>query len=288
MILTNAARIIVPRAPIADIIPVFNPDFTYIYSHFRLAKGYTGFCRQVRRSSDNAVLDVGFTSGGLYDIKKELAWAAGSNTTVTRLYDQVAGSLAPYFETGGGVVTASTSGSPTLFRGHPAMLVASGAWMGTFGQSVSAEEFFSVTLIGSMSGSGGALMALGGERSGLTVVNGGRAYDSGPFDWSEKADGGIRPWYWAGAIPGSSAPFMYSTQYDMAEFSVSAYVNGTLVSPAPFIDSEEGDPMPISSGIGTMYLYGGVGGSLIHTFASGDPSVMTTLLAGGNAKNWIY
>lgn len=49
--------------------------------------GWAGNCLQVRRSSDNATLDIGF-SGNVVDFASADAFAAGSNLFVTTFYDQ--------------------------------------------------------------------------------------------------------------------------------------------------------------------------------------------------------
>jgi len=54
----------------------------------RLRKEYTGFCIKVRRSSDNAELDIGFVDGVL-DIATLLTFVGSGNGFVSIIYDQV-------------------------------------------------------------------------------------------------------------------------------------------------------------------------------------------------------
>jgi len=54
----------------------------------KLDKNYTGFCIKVRRSSDNAELDIGF-SNDVLDTASLLTFAGSGNAFVTIIYDQV-------------------------------------------------------------------------------------------------------------------------------------------------------------------------------------------------------
>jgi len=58
------------------------------YSLRRLRNAYTGSCIRVRRSSDNAELDIGFTSTGVLDTVALLAHVGAGNGFVTTWYDQ--------------------------------------------------------------------------------------------------------------------------------------------------------------------------------------------------------
>jgi hypothetical protein len=53
-----------------------------------LRNAYTGSCIRVRRSSDNAELDIGFTSTGVLDTAALLAHVGAGNGFVTTWYDQ--------------------------------------------------------------------------------------------------------------------------------------------------------------------------------------------------------
>jgi len=58
------------------------------YGLRRLRRLYTGFCIRVRRSSDNAQLDIGFDSQGNLDISALLAFVGTGSGFVTIWYDQ--------------------------------------------------------------------------------------------------------------------------------------------------------------------------------------------------------
>lgn len=58
------------------------------YGLRKLRRAYTGFCIRVRRSSDDAVLDVGFDSQGNLDVLLLLAFVGNSGGFVVILYDQ--------------------------------------------------------------------------------------------------------------------------------------------------------------------------------------------------------
>lgn len=278
-----------PKAPIADI---FDPseinEFSAIYSHFRLVKGYTGFCRRVRRASDSATLDVGFTAGGLYNLKAELLWAAGSSTTVTRIYNQNTASvvLGAYLESDTGIV-ASTSGAGVMLAGYPAMSLGSGV-SAFSAESYSSEEIAAASMIASVS-AGTKLFSISAEGDGFSANVGTRSFDSGPFEWSEY-DGGVRPYFRSAAIPSASTPFLLGATYDTGAFIAdSAHINGVTVSPAPFIDSEEGPTEPVGMYFGQAFIGGGGGTVVCHTFVlDSGLTLHNKLRDAGNARNWIY
>jgi hypothetical protein len=58
------------------------------YGLRRLRRLYTGFCIRVRRSSDNAELDIGFDSQGNLDILALLSFVGTGSGFVTTWYDQ--------------------------------------------------------------------------------------------------------------------------------------------------------------------------------------------------------
>jgi hypothetical protein len=61
---------------------------TVAYSVRKLSKTYHGFCIRVRRSSDNASLDIGFDTNGELDIATMLAFVGSANGFVSIWYDQ--------------------------------------------------------------------------------------------------------------------------------------------------------------------------------------------------------
>jgi hypothetical protein len=63
------------------------PNATAAFSLRKLSTNYNGNCIRVRRSSDNAEQDIGF-SGGLLDINTLLSFVGVENAFVTTWYDQ--------------------------------------------------------------------------------------------------------------------------------------------------------------------------------------------------------
>jgi len=64
------------------------PGATAAYSFRKLRTGYTGAAMQVRRSSDNATQDIGFTSNGNFDAAAFNAFVGSGTGYVNRWYDQ--------------------------------------------------------------------------------------------------------------------------------------------------------------------------------------------------------
>lgn len=58
------------------------------YSVRKLTKNYTGYCMQVRRSSDNATRDIGFVANGDFDTATLLSFVGGNDGYVKIWYDQ--------------------------------------------------------------------------------------------------------------------------------------------------------------------------------------------------------
>jgi hypothetical protein len=74
--------------PPAPLLLDLYPGAAAAYSLRKLSENYFGFSIQVRRSSDNAVLDIGFTSNGDLDTSALLAHCSSGNGFVTTWYDQ--------------------------------------------------------------------------------------------------------------------------------------------------------------------------------------------------------
>lgn len=282
------AQLLVPRAPIADSLNLPD-DLADIYSMFRLRVGYSGPCRRVRRS-DNSETDIGFTAGGLYDIKAETIWAAGSDTYVTRWYNQssYAGSFrAPYLEFTGvnasaprGIVSSAaiTIGSyPAIeFRDSSLMqpsLPAAGGY----------EEYLSVVFIGAATFSAPSVDAFlwsinadGAETSILTRVREagrGTVVDYGPYDSSTEF---TRP---SGDF---SSPSLIVTSYATGSpYLQTAWVNGSSRSA-----SRSKTPSGVYYGLGLT-----IGPNVMHTLiidGGGGRDIHDAAKASFNNKNWIY
>ncbi|WP_233863468.1 arabinofuranosidase catalytic domain-containing protein [Paraburkholderia adhaesiva] len=98
-----------------------------------LRGGYTGPCVNVRRDSDNATADIGFTATGDLDIASLLAFVGTANGFVTTLYDQTANASSasnlvrsvateqPQIVTNGALNTAASgSARPAMLSGATA------------------------------------------------------------------------------------------------------------------------------------------------------------------------
>lgn len=64
------------------------PDASAAFSLRRLRSGYIGPLVRVRRSSDDAELDIGYTSGGMIDLTALLTHCGAGSGFVSRWYDQ--------------------------------------------------------------------------------------------------------------------------------------------------------------------------------------------------------
>lgn len=73
-------------APLLDHFDI-SPGLGAAWSLRKLKTTYNGPCIQVRRSGDNAVLDIGF-SGNTLDITSLLNFAGATNVYVSKMYDQ--------------------------------------------------------------------------------------------------------------------------------------------------------------------------------------------------------
>lgn len=78
----------VPATPVIDLLGV---SASVAYSLRRLRAAYSGSCIRVRRSSDNAEADIGFTSGGHLDTVALSAHVGAGAGFVTTFYDQTTG-----------------------------------------------------------------------------------------------------------------------------------------------------------------------------------------------------
>lgn len=104
--------------------PPLEPLAAQLYAAYglcRLVSAYAGPCLRVRRSSDNAQLDIGF-AGGLIDIPALLAFVGTASGTVAIWYDQSgngrhatqAGTAAQPRLVNAGVLDTGPSGRPVL------------------------------------------------------------------------------------------------------------------------------------------------------------------------------
>lgn len=91
--------------PVPGIVPGLNMPSSGLQALFSTAQqiSWSGSCLRVKRSSDNTQLDIGFVNGYM-DMAAAVAFAAGSNLTVIKIYDQ----------SGNGNDLVNSGGAPTL------------------------------------------------------------------------------------------------------------------------------------------------------------------------------
>ena len=92
------------------------PGAYFGYSVRKLRNAYTGYCMQVKRSSDSAVTDVGFDSNGNLDTGSITTFVGANNGFVNVWYDQSGNglNLTPDSTTGNGFFIVSSGTLRTL------------------------------------------------------------------------------------------------------------------------------------------------------------------------------
>lgn len=90
----------------SGILDTIGVNHVAAYSLRRLRGGYTGNCVNVRRSSDDALLDIGFDSNGDFDQTAFSAFVGGGSGYVKKWYDQSGN--------GYDVVQTTNASQPTL------------------------------------------------------------------------------------------------------------------------------------------------------------------------------
>jgi hypothetical protein len=132
MILSSHGVIASQIASFVGLLDLY-PNAAAAYSVRKLSTAYTGSAIRVRRSSDNAEQDIGF-SGGNLDTTSLTSFCSGTNGFVTTWYDQsgngnnvtqITATNQPQIVSGGSVLT--TNGKPNLsFDGNNDYLITSG------------------------------------------------------------------------------------------------------------------------------------------------------------------
>jgi hypothetical protein len=127
---------------------------TVAYGLRQLTKSYPGACINVRRSSDNTALDIGFASGQL-DIATLLNFVGSGNGFVTKIYNQ--GTL----RSSGDALQSTAAAQPQIvvsgvlqtFNSRPALLFSGAQSLQTAGsvQAVGASALYSVNAVANAS-----------------------------------------------------------------------------------------------------------------------------------------
>ncbi len=132
---------------------------TVAFSVRKLSSNYTGNCMQVRRSSDNATLNIGFTSGGELDISSLLAFVGPGDAFVVIWYDQSGNNK--------NFTQSSTSNQPRIVNAGNIELENAKPFIRFFGQ-VNTGAFNSLNLASAMTTTGHVAIvnkfAIGGGR----------------------------------------------------------------------------------------------------------------------------
>jgi hypothetical protein len=69
------------------------PNAGFAFSVRKLRSAYTGYCMQIKRSSDNAVQDIGFDSNGYLDTAAIASFVGANSATISIWYDQSGNSI---------------------------------------------------------------------------------------------------------------------------------------------------------------------------------------------------
>ncbi len=97
------------------------PNAAAAYSLRKLRSAYTGNAIRVRRASDNAEQNIGFTALGNLDTSALTSFCSGTNGFVTTWYDQSGNSLNATQTTAGNQPQIVSSGSVILDNAKPAI-----------------------------------------------------------------------------------------------------------------------------------------------------------------------
>ena len=126
----------------------FYPSAAAAYSFRMLRAAYTGNCIRVRRSSDNAEQNIGFTSLGNLDESALTTFCSGTNGFVTTWYDQSGNARNVIQTTAANQPQIVSSGSVLTLNSKPSFLFSSSKMEGLWTASLSSLSNF---LVGSMS-----------------------------------------------------------------------------------------------------------------------------------------
>lgn len=117
---TSTLRIVV-LGGFKGVLDLISVIVSAAYGLRRLRRLYTGFCIRVRRSSDNAQLDIGFDSQGNLDILALLAFVGTGSGFVTIWYDQSGNGRNATQTTAGSQPRIVNAGVLDIANGKPAI-----------------------------------------------------------------------------------------------------------------------------------------------------------------------
>lgn len=116
------------------------------YSLRRVVSAYVGPVIQVRRASDDAVLDIGVTSAGDLDTAALLAFAAGTDAFVTTWFDQSGNRSDAAQATAAQQPQVIAAGALIKHNGEPIVSFAPGTWLAT-GAVTMVPDGFTATIV---------------------------------------------------------------------------------------------------------------------------------------------
>lgn len=165
---------------LAPYLDDFSDDFSHAYSVHQLTNSYTGACLRVRRSSDNAEQDIGFTSSGDLNTASISSFCGGNNGFVSKWYGQDSSG-----GTGSGndAVQSDPDQQPKIFNGTSVIEVngkpsldfdANTGWFATTASRLQPFSFFSVVNPKTVPGTGYVFSALNVPGLRLQDTAGGR------------------------------------------------------------------------------------------------------------------
>jgi hypothetical protein len=124
---TSTLRIVV-LGGFKGVLDLISVIVSAAYGLRRLRRLYTGFCIRVRRSSDNAQLDIGFDSQGNLDILALLAFIGTGSGFVTIWYDQSGNGRNATQTTAGSQPRIVNAGVLDIANGKPAIRFNGSNW----------------------------------------------------------------------------------------------------------------------------------------------------------------
>jgi 3D (Asp-Asp-Asp) domain-containing protein len=143
------------------------PSAAAAYSLRKLRSAYTGSAIRVRRSSDNAEQDIGFSSGNL-DTTALTSFCSGTNGFVTTWYDQSGNGRNQLQTTAANQPQVVSSGSVLTLNSKPSLLFSSSKMEALWNANLTSISNF---VIGSMNSST--------QSFGRILTNGGNGNDYG-------------------------------------------------------------------------------------------------------------
>lgn len=140
------AGMILPPASVVQLLLDENPGASVAYSLRKLSSTYTGSAIRVRRSTDNAELNIGFV-GGILDTATLLSFCGSASGFVTTFYDQSGNGKNSVQSSAGSQPRIVLSGALETLNSKPTINYLSNTFTGTPLQDVTAQSIFTVAQV---------------------------------------------------------------------------------------------------------------------------------------------